>query len=206
VADSAIAITAGAGTNVDTRTESVNGDHRQVVCIGDPVTGGNVAAVTAGGALEVIETKDFGRTAIVLFAVGAASGATATETAITLTKSAGTAATTAAATFVVTSGKTFRITGITVGTRGHATATLQTTTFNLRLNTAGAVTTTSTPVLLSARAATPATTLAWDRVSIPIPDGLEIAGNGTVQFGITAASTFITNAPTWDVLITGYEY
>lgn len=51
MADSSIAISPGSGANIDTRTESVNGDHRQVVVIGDPVTGGNVAQVTSNGAV-----------------------------------------------------------------------------------------------------------------------------------------------------------
>jgi len=147
------------------------------------------------------------RTQFQFYAVAAAAGATATETAITLTKSSDTSATSSAATFVVTSGKTFRITHFSVATRGNATATVQSTTFNLRINTGGAVTTTSTPIILSARSATPATASAWDRYSIPLPDGgIEIVGTGTLQFGVTAAATYTTNAPTWDVTIIGYEY
>lgn len=53
MADSSVPITAGSGTNIDTRTESINGDHRQVVVLGDPVTGANVAQVSAAGALYV---------------------------------------------------------------------------------------------------------------------------------------------------------
>lgn len=45
MADSAIAITAGSGTNVDTRTEATNGQHRQVVVIGDPSLNAGVATV-----------------------------------------------------------------------------------------------------------------------------------------------------------------
>jgi hypothetical protein len=141
------------------------------------------------------------------YAVAAASGLTGVETAITLTKSSGTAATSTGASYVVTSGKTFKLISITFATRGNATATAQSTTFNLRVNTAGAVTTSSTPVILSMRCATPATASAWDRVQVNLPDaGIEIPGNGTLQFGITAAATFVTNAPTWDVTIIGYEY
>lgn len=44
MADTAVAITAGSGTNIDTRTEATNGNHRQVVVIGDPST-------NAGGGL-----------------------------------------------------------------------------------------------------------------------------------------------------------
>ena len=141
------------------------------------------------------------------WANAAASGTTGTETAITLTTSQSLgSATTTGTSFTPTSGKTFRITGITFGSRGNATATTQVTTFTIRVNTAGAVTTTSAAIY-SARTATPATASAWDRVSFPLGnEGIEIAGNGTVQFGVTASAVFTTNAPTWDVSITGYEY
>lgn len=45
MADSSIDITAGVGTTVDTRTESSNGNHRQVIVIGDPATNAGVAPV-----------------------------------------------------------------------------------------------------------------------------------------------------------------
>jgi hypothetical protein len=151
-------------------------------------------------------TQQPARTQQAFYATAAAAGATGTETLITLTKSSGTAATTAASSFAITAGKTLRITAFSVATRGNATATTQTTTFNLRINTAGAITTTSTPVLLAARSATPATASAWDRVIIPVPDGFEIQGTGTLQWGLSAAATYTTNAPTWDVTILGYEY
>lgn len=154
----------------------------------------------------VQDLKDAGRTAINLYAAGVASGATGVETLITLTRSAGTGATTAAGTFVVTAGKTFRITSISFASRGNATATAQVTTFSLRMNTGGAVTAATTPVLLAVRSATPATALAWDRFVTQIPDGLEIAGTGTLQIGVSANAVFVTNAPTWDVWITGFEY
>ena len=147
-----------------------------------------------------------GRVALRFYAVAAAAGTTTTETAITLTKSADNGATSTAVSFVITSGKRFRITNIIVATRGNATATIQTTTFNLRINTAGAVITSTTPIILSARSATPATASAWDRLQLDIGDGIEILGDGTIQFGITAAATYTTNAPTWDVVIIGYEY
>ena len=154
-----------------------------------------------------VQITNTARTELRFYAVAAAAGTTTTETAITLTKSSGTSATSTAASFVITSGKRFKITHISFAARGHATATAQTTTFNLRVNTAGAVGTTSTPVILSARVATPATASAWDRYVITLPaDGLEIPGDGTLQFGVTAAATYTTNAPTWDVVIIGYEY
>ena len=45
MADSAVVITQGTGTNIDTRTESTNSNHRQVVVLGDPSTNAGVAPV-----------------------------------------------------------------------------------------------------------------------------------------------------------------
>lgn len=53
MADTAIEITAGTGTQVDTRTEATNGHHRQVVVLGDPSTNAGVAAVDASAGLKV---------------------------------------------------------------------------------------------------------------------------------------------------------
>jgi hypothetical protein len=46
MADTAVAVTAGSGTNIDTRTEGTNGNHRQVIVVGDPATNAAVATVT----------------------------------------------------------------------------------------------------------------------------------------------------------------
>lgn len=53
MADSAVAITAGTGTSIDTRTEATNGHHRQVVVLGDPATNTGVASVDATNGLSV---------------------------------------------------------------------------------------------------------------------------------------------------------
>jgi hypothetical protein len=45
--DSAVVITAGSGTNIDTRTESTNSQHRQVVVVGDPSVNDAVAEVVS---------------------------------------------------------------------------------------------------------------------------------------------------------------
>lgn len=45
MADSSIDITAGTGTSIDTRTEASNGQHRQVVVLGDPSVNAGVAPV-----------------------------------------------------------------------------------------------------------------------------------------------------------------
>lgn len=168
---------------------------------------GNVSVVGTASTPVPVQIINTSRTELRFYAVAAAAGTTGTETAITLTRSSGTSATTTGTSHVVTNGKRFKINQIIFATRGNATATAQTTTFNFRINTGGAVTTTSTPIILAARSATPATANAWDRNTITLPgDGIEIVGDGTLQFGITAAATYTTNAPTWDVVIIGYEY
>lgn len=53
MADSSVEISAGTGTQVDTRTESTNGNHRQVMVIGDPATNAGVAPVDATAGLKV---------------------------------------------------------------------------------------------------------------------------------------------------------
>lgn len=197
-------LNAGAGGDV-IASDDVGGVKYQRVknCYGADGTATDVAAATP---MPMFQTNT-GRNIVHLWAVNAAAGTTTTETAITLTKTAAPGAATSSATsFTVTNGKRFRITSMTFATRGHATATIQTTTFNLRCNTAGA-TTTSSNIMWAARCATPATASAWDRVQFFFDDmGLEIVGDGTLTFGVSAAATYTTNAPTWDVAITGYEY
>lgn len=168
---------------------------------------GNVSVIGTASTPVPVQITNTSRTELRFYAVAAAAGTTGTETAITLTRSSGTSATTTATSFIITNGKRFKINQLIFATRGNATATIQSTIFNFRINTAGAVTTTSTPIILSARSATPATASAWDRNTITLPgDGIELIGDGTLQFGITAAATYTTNAPTWDVVLIGYEY
>lgn len=152
--------------------------------------------------------RDTARVFKQLSAVGAAAGTTGTETIIQLAAAGflGAAAAAAANSYTPTSGKRFRVTSISVASRGNATATAQITTFTLRMNTAGAITTGSN-VCLQLRSATPATALAWDRVVLNFEgEGPDILGDGTLTFGMTANAVYTTNAPTWDVIITGYEY
>lgn len=56
MADSSVAVTAGSGTTIDTRTESTNSNHRQVVVLGDPAVNANVAAVITQDGLNTDET------------------------------------------------------------------------------------------------------------------------------------------------------
>lgn len=56
MADTSVAITAGTGTAIDTRTEATNGNHRQVMVLGDPSTNAGVAPVDATNGLSVTLT------------------------------------------------------------------------------------------------------------------------------------------------------
>jgi hypothetical protein len=156
-----------------------------------------------------VAIRDSSRTIVQFYAAGVAAGTTGTETAISLTKAGTLGAAAAAGVVSLTppSGKRFRITSMTFASRGHATATAQISNFTLRVNAGGAVTTSSTGVAFTVRTATPATALAWDRFFVSFNgDGPELVGDGTLQWGITANAAYTTNAPTWDVFITGYEY
>lgn len=53
MADTAIAVTAGSGTNIDARSESTNGDLRQVIVVGDPSANAGVAPVDGTSGLKV---------------------------------------------------------------------------------------------------------------------------------------------------------
>jgi len=56
--DADVAITAGAGTKIDTRTVGAGTDeHRQVMVVGDPTTAANVAKVTTAGELLTTDTN-----------------------------------------------------------------------------------------------------------------------------------------------------
>ena len=151
------------------------------------------------------EPKDAGRVSKVFYASGAAAGSNATETLLTMNSTTGDTVNGTATSFTPTSGKTFRIQSIVVASRGNTTATLQATTFNLRLNTGGAITT-SSGILMPYRVATTASGGADQPIAIPIPDGYEISGDGTKQWGITTNSAYTTNAPTLDVTVVGFEY
>jgi hypothetical protein len=201
-----ITLNAGAGGDVIAGDDIGGVKHQRVKVEFGP--DGSATDVSNVAPLPTFDRHD-GRTLVQFYASGAAAGATGAETAIQLAKAGvlGGAPAAAAASLTPPSGKRFRITSITFGTRGNATATAQVTTFSLRVNAAGAVATGSTGIALQARLGTPATALAWDRLTLNFEDdGPELIGDGTLQWGITANAVFVTNAPTWDVLITGYEF
>ena len=179
-------VAAGAG-NVDAKTQRV------VVAADQSI-------------IPVKLTHEVGKTTFSFYTTASQTpSASSTEDLITFNFAQGTAAPTSGTSFVIPNGQTLRITSLIIEARGSSTATAQTSVFALRVNTAGAITTGST-LMYRARVATPATANAVDRITITFPHGLDIVGNGTVQFGMTAQSTYVTNAPTWFVHANGFLF
>ena len=75
MADSAVAVTAGSGTNIDTRTESTNGNHRAVIVLGDPSDNSGIAPVDATAGLKVDLGADNDITGTVTANLGATDNA-----------------------------------------------------------------------------------------------------------------------------------
>jgi len=181
-------------SNLNANVQLVNSSSNSLAAERGSATTGNFV-VNIQRSIDIRAPVNFYATAVTGLAI---------ETLITLTKFQGLLNPTSTATsFTNTLSKILRLESLTVSTRGNATASAQVTTFNLRYEVAFGtpLTAASTPVLLSVRSATPATASAWDRVTLPI--GIEITGTG--KFGISAISSF-ANAPTLDVVLSGFEY
>jgi hypothetical protein len=140
------------------------------------------------------------RTPVTVYATAVAAGTTGNDTVINMTKILGNSGTpSTAAFFSVTSGKIMRINSIVFGTLGNTTtATAQNTVFTLRRDASSAPANT----LIQGRCATTAVISAIDRVVMPL--GLELESG--INFAMWARATYTTNAPTWDVIINGFEY
>lgn len=145
MADSAVAVTEGSGKNIDTRTEVTNGNHRQVVVVGDPSTNAGVAPVDGTAGLKVDLGTDNDVTLAVLpdtasgdlAAIAAAVGGTLTVGSHEVTN-AGTFAVQAAqsGTWTVQPGNTANTTAwLVTGTGGTFPAT-QSGTWNIGTVTA----------------------------------------------------------------------
>jgi hypothetical protein len=151
---------------------------------------------------SVQELKDAGRTAVTLSAT-AVAGVTS-ETIFSLSQNKGGTVTTGVTSYTITSGKTLRIQNISVSVRAGAAA-VPFSRVTLRSNTAGATIATS-PVLVQCPEVfgISATTGVGGQMSMDIPDGLEIAGNGTVSIGLSHLDQATTNVI--NLTLTGYEY
>jgi len=160
----------------------------------------------AAGGIAVQNLNDSGRTQVVYYANGIAPSGTGTATIVTLNKAVDGGVLTTGTTFKPTTGKKYRIQEIIFGTTGNATATTQDTTFEFKINPSGAVTTVAGYAAVARRHRTGAVAAAFMERKVQFPEGFEITGDGTLQFGVVFTSTYLANAPTIDVMIVGYEY
>jgi hypothetical protein len=173
----------------------------------DDSAGGNAVNTVVKGtqgarALTTQDIKDSGRSYLTLTAT-AAAGVTA-ETLFSLSENRAGMVTAAVTSYTITSGKTLRITAMTLSVRAGAAA-VPFSRATLRSNTAGATTATSSIVFqLPEVFGIAATTGVGGQVAIDIPDGLEIAGNGTITIGISHLDQATTNIINFTLC--GYEY
>jgi hypothetical protein len=151
---------------------------------------------------SVQELKDAGRTYLTLSAT-AAAGVT-TETLFSLSQNKGGTVTAGVGSYTITSGKTLRIQNISVSVRAGAAA-VPFSRVTLRSNTAGATTASSSVVVQCPEVfGIAATTGVGGQLSMDFPDGLEIAGNGTVSIGLSHDDQATTNII--NMTLTGFEY
>lgn len=146
------------------------------------------------------------RLPVLLSGVSLPVGASGSEVLLTMTQQKGITATSPSTSFSTPMGKRFRIQTMLLSQVGNNTATVATTIFRMRYNASGPVTTASNPVMMQARLATPAQAGAYQQIVLPIPDGFELQGDGVGTFGVSVNSVYVSNPPTVDVMITGYEY
>lgn len=151
---------------------------------------------------SVQELKDAGRTFLTLTAT-AAAGVTS-ETIFSLSQNKGGTVTGGITSYTITNGKTLRIQNISASVRSGAAA-VPFSRVTLRSNTAGATIATSAVVIQCPEVfGISATTGVGGQMSMDIPDGLEIAGNGTISIGLSHLDQATTNVI--NVTLTGYEY
>lgn len=173
----------------------------------DDAAGGNAVNTVVKGtqgarAITTQDIKDSGRTYVSFSATGIA-GVTG-EALISFSQNKGGTVTAGVTSYTITSGKTFRIQSITVSVRAGAAA-VPFSRCILRSNTAGATIATSSVVYNCGEVfGISATTGVGGQETISFPDGLEIAGNGTVSFGMSHLDQATTNII--NVTIAGYEY
>src|SRR5271170_2252040 len=173
----------------------------------DDSAGGNAVNTVVKGtqgarALTTQDIKDSGRSYLTLTAT-AAAGVTA-ETLFSLSENRAGTVTGAVSSYTITSGKTLRITAMTLSVRAAAAA-VPFSRATLRSNTAGATTATSAVVFQLPEVFGIAATIGvGGQINIDIPDGLEIAGNGTISIGVSHLDQATTNIINFTLV--GYEY
>lgn len=158
---------------------------------------------------SVQNLKDAGRTNI-MWTIDNQSTTSASEILLTVTESRDGAATTTFTSKTITSGKRLRITSFFGAIdAGGTTPAISRCTFKIRVNTAGAVTTSSPLQSILKLPHLPAVAKNSVNNFVNYFDGIEFAGDGTKQIGITLLCpdwVTTTNIPTISLTILGFEY
>lgn len=147
------------------------------------------------------DLKDAGRAIVNASTAIAGVTAVTTEALLSLNISRDGAATAAATSHAVTSGKRWRVLGITAGLISTSAAVLSGR-VSLRMNPSGAVTATSPIIATLAIPSGAALAQAGGNVTLMIPGGIEFSG--TMQIGLSQVCSAATGT-VWASLI-GYEY
>jgi len=186
-------------------------DPAQVVSLSpnSPATAPTLTKGTQGSAgWSVQNLKDSGRVNI-MWTVDQFITAGATEAMLTFTESRDGAATSTTASKTITSGKRLRITSIMASAyAGGTTPAISRLIVKMRVNTAGAVATTS-PLQFTLPLGVAAAAKSLTTVTHQFPDGVEFLGNGTVTIGFSCTSIdFVTttNTPILSLSVTAFEY
>jgi len=125
-----------------------------------------------------------------------------TEALATFTKNVGGTATTGQTAYTITSGKTFRIQSLSVQIN-NTTTVANNIQVNVRVAASVAA---SSPIVASCGTASVAA-IATNKgfANLQIPGGIDIAGNGSIQIGISHLEN-VTTASIASFTLTGYEY
>lgn len=146
------------------------------------------------------DLKDAGRNYVILYAQ-LLTGVT-TEALATFTKNVAGTTTTGQTAYTISSGKTFRIQALSVAIL-NTTTVANSCTYNVR---AAASVAASSPIVASCGCSSVgAVSGQHGFATLPIPDGMELAGNGTLQIGVSHLEN-VTTASISSFTLIGYEY
>jgi hypothetical protein len=133
----------------------------------------------------------------------------ASEAMLTFTESRDGAATSTTASKTITNGKRLRITSMALTVyAGGTTPAISRVLIKVRVNTAGAVAT-SSPIQHVLGVGVAAAAKSMSVVTHQFPDGIEFLGNGTVTIGFSVTSidwVTTTNTPVVSLAVTAFEY
>jgi hypothetical protein len=155
---------------------------------------------TPGTTNKVVSSTNTGRTYVALYA-SLITGVT-TEALATFTKNVNGTATTSQTAYTITNGKTFRITALQV-IINNTTTTANNIIVNVRV--AASVSASSPIVATCAAASAAAVATVKGMANLAIPDGIDIAGDGSIQIGVSHLEN-VTTASIASFTLIGFEY